>query len=159
MNQILKMNSEKKCQELTQTLKAFKKPRTRFRGLKENLERNQFFQRKVNGKSITVSHLTLLTMEMEPHQTLPSKRMKMFPLPQIVSKMLNKYGVTTINTITIILGVNQNHIQVHLERLAMVATAVAIVVTVDMADVTTGTIVVKQTVMTLALRIMIGGTT
>ena len=69
--------------------------------------------------------------------------------------MLNKFGVITINTITIILGVNQNHIQVHLERQAMdmvdmvmedmdtVAKAVVIVVTVDMADVTTGTIVVK----------------
>jgi type III secretory pathway component EscR len=61
------------------------------------------------------SLLTFHTMEMELKNLSHMKKMKMFLLHLIVLRMQSKYGVIMINTITTILGVSQNHIQVHQE--------------------------------------------
>jgi type III secretory pathway component EscR len=61
------------------------------------------------------SLLTFHTMEMELKNLSLMKKMKMFHLRLIVLRMQSKYGVIMINTITTILGVSQNHIQVHQE--------------------------------------------
>jgi len=71
----------------------------------------------------------ILTMEMEHFLISHMKKMMKFPKLLIVSMMLSKFGATLINTIIIILGVCQNHTQVHLVNQDM-----AMEVTEDMED-------------------------